>query len=296
MAEPDERVTSDRQAPPSTPVESGMAATDQVDRDTTTTAPLLEVTGLEVTYQDVIQALRGITIRVEPGAIVAILGPNGAGKTTALRAITGLLDFHKGEVVKGTLRFDGHDLTSLAPARIVGLGVAQVMEGRRIFATMTVEENLRTAGFGDTEALDEVITRFPRLGERRRQLAGYLSGGEQQMLAIGRALMTRPRLLVLDEPSLGLAPLLVEAIAEAIAEIRDAGTTVLLVEQNTAVALDLANHGYVIENGRVVMDADSRTLREDPDIMEFYLGRQEGGERRHYADVKHYRRRKRWLS
>jgi branched-chain amino acid transport system ATP-binding protein len=170
-----------------------------------------------------------------------------------------------------------------------------VMEGRRIFASMTVEENLRAAS-GDRDALDEVVTRFPRLAERRRQLAGYLSGGEQQMLAIGRALMTRPRLLVLDEPSLGLAPLLVDAIADAIGQIRDAGTTVLLVEQNTAVALDLADHGYVIENGRVVMDADSRTLREDPDIMEFYLGRQEGGERRHYADVKHYRRRKRWLS
>ncbi len=262
----------------------------------TSSQPLLEVTGVEVTYQEVINALRGITIRVHSGAIVAVLGPNGAGKTTTLRAITGLLDFHRGEVVKGTIRFDGEELTKLSPAGIVDLGIGQVMEGRRIFATMTVEENLRTAGFGDDDALAEVMTRFPRLGERRRQLAGYLSGGEQQMLAIGRALMTRPRLLVLDEPSLGLAPMLVEAIAGAIGEIRDAGTTVLLVEQNAAVALDLADRGYVIENGRVVMDADSRTLREDPDIMEFYLGRQKGGERRHYADVKHYRRRKRWLS
>jgi branched-chain amino acid transport system ATP-binding protein len=261
----------------------------------TAAPPLLELTGVEVTYQDVIHALRGVTIRVPEGAIVAVLGPNGAGKTTALRALTGLLDFHRGKVVKGSIQFDGTDLTSVAPARIVDLGLAQVMEGRRIFSTMTVEENLRTAS-NDRGALDEVMERFPRLGERRRQLAGYLSGGEQQMLAIGRALMTRPRLLVLDEPSLGLAPLLVESIAESIAAIRDAGTTVLLVEQNTAVALDLADHGYVLENGRVVMDADSRTLREDPDIMEFYLGRQEGGERRHYADVKHYRRRKRWLS
>jgi branched-chain amino acid transport system ATP-binding protein len=261
----------------------------------TAAPPLLELTGVEVTYQDVIHALRGVTIRVPEGAIVAVLGPNGAGKTTALRALTGLLDFHRGKVVKGSIHFDGTDLTSVAPARIVDLGLAQVMEGRRIFSTMTVEENLRTAS-NDRGALDEVMDRFPRLGERRRQLAGYLSGGEQQMLAIGRALMTRPRLLVLDEPSLGLAPLLVESIAESIAAIRDAGTTVLLVEQNTAVALDLADHGYVLENGRVVMDADSRTLREDPDIMEFYLGRQEGGERRHYADVKHYRRRKRWLS
>ncbi len=284
MAASDQLVTPD-------PAESAAIA----DADTASRA-LLELTGVEVTYQDVIHALRGITIRVEAGAIVAILGPNGAGKTTALRALTGLLDFHQGEVVKGELRFDGHDLTSLPPARIVDLGVAQVMEGRRIFSTMTVEENLRAAGFGDAAALDEVMGRFPRLAERRRQLAGYLSGGEQQMLAIGRALMTRPKLLVLDEPSLGLAPLLVDSIAEAISDIRDTGTTVLLVEQNTAVALELADHGYVIENGRVVMDADSATLREDPDIMEFYLGRQEGGERRHYADVKHYRRRKRWLS
>jgi branched-chain amino acid transport system ATP-binding protein len=278
---------SDQARPDATPGPRTAAATAP--------PPLLELTGVEVTYQDVIHALRGVTLRVPEGAIVAVLGPNGAGKTTALRALTGLLDFHRGKVVKGTIRFDGTDLTTVAPARIVQLGLAQVMEGRRIFASMTVEENLRAAS-NDRDVLDEVLTRFPRLAERRRQLAGYLSGGEQQMLAIGRALMTRPRLLVLDEPSLGLAPLLVESIAEAIGQIRDAGTTVLLVEQNTAVALDLADHGYVLENGRVVMDADSRTLREDPDIMEFYLGRQEGGERRHYADVKHYRRRKRWLS
>jgi branched-chain amino acid transport system ATP-binding protein len=278
---------SDRSRPDAPPDPRGAA--------TTAPPPLLELTGVEVTYQDVIHALRGVTLRVPEGSIVAVLGPNGAGKTTALRALTGLLDFHRGKVVKGSLRFDGTDLTTVAPARIVQLGLAQVMEGRRIFAAMTVEENLRAAS-NDRDVLDEVLTRFPRLAERRRQLAGYLSGGEQQMLAIGRALMTRPRLLVLDEPSLGLAPLLVEAIAEAIDQIRDAGTTVLLVEQNTAVALDLADHGYVLENGRVVMDADSRTLREDPDIMEFYLGRREGGERRHYADVKHYRRRKRWLS
>lgn len=283
MAQPDRPVNPDVEGPRGVIDPGGAPA-------------LLDLTGVEVTYQGVIHALRGITIRVEDAAIVAILGPNGAGKTTALRALTGLLHFHQGDIVKGEIRFDGHDLTALTPAGIVGLGVAQVMEGRRIFATMTVEENLRAAGFGDAEALDEVMTRFPRLAERRRQLAGYLSGGEQQMLAIGRALMTRPRLLVLDEPSLGLAPLLVAAIAEAIADIRDGGTTVLLVEQNTSVALDLADHGYVIENGRVVMDADSRTLREDPDIMEFYLGRTEGGERHHYADVKHYRRRKRWLS
>ena len=257
---------------------------------------MLQVTGLEVTYQDVIHALRGVTMRVPEGTIVAVLGPNGAGKTTTLRAVTGLLDFHRGQIVKGTVHVAGEDFAGLPPARIVGSGVGQVLEGRRIFGSMTVEDNLRAACFDDASTLDEVYARFRVLAERRNQLAGYLSGGEQQMLAIGRALMTRPRLLVLDEPSLGLAPLIVDQIAEVISDIRDAGTTVLLVEQNTAMALDIADHGYVLENGRVVMDADSATLRNDPDIMEFYLGRGEGGERRHYADVKHYRRRKRWLS
>ncbi len=260
------------------------------------TSALLEVTGLEVTYQDVIHALRGVTMRIPTGAIVAVLGPNGAGKSTTLRAVTGLLDFHRGQIVKGTVAFDGTDLTRVPPAHAVRLGIGQVLEGRRIFGSMTVEENLRAASFEDRDMLEEVFTRFEVLAERRRQLAGYLSGGEQQMLAIGRALMTRPRLLVLDEPSLGLAPLIVDHIGQIIADIRAAGTTVLLVEQNTAMALDVADHGYVLENGRVVMDADSETLRNDPDIMEFYLGRGEGGERRHYADVKHYRRRKRWLS
>ena len=260
------------------------------------TPALLEVTGLEVTYQDVIHALRGVTMRIPQGSIVAVLGPNGAGKSTTLRAVTGLLDFHRGQIVKGTVNFDGTDLTRVPPSRAVRLGIGQVLEGRRIFGSMTVEENLRAASFEDRDTLDEVFTRFRVLAERRRQLAGYLSGGEQQMLAIGRALMTRPRLLVLDEPSLGLAPLIVDHIGEIIADIRASGTTVLLVEQNTAMALDVADHGYVLENGRVVMDADSETLRNDPDIMEFYLGRGEGGERRHYADVKHYRRRKRWLS
>ena len=257
--------------------------------------PQLAVTGLEVTYKEAIHALRGITLEVAEGSIVALLGPNGAGKTTTLRAITGLLEFHEGAIVKGSVVLDGQDITGSRAAEPVDRGVAQVMEGRRIFSTMTVLENLRAAS-GDTDALDAVFDRFPRLDERRRQRAGYLSGGEQQMLAIGRALMKRPRLLVLDEPSLGLAPLLVESIADTISSIRDDGTTVLLVEQNTAMALALADHGYVIENGRVVMDADSATLRSDPDIMEFYLGQQKGGDRRHYADVKHYRRRKRWLS
>ena len=269
---------------------------DDVGRDRRSgTPPQLAVTGLEVTYKDVIHALRGITLSVTEGSIVALLGPNGAGKTTTLRAITGLLEFHEGSIVKGSVVIDGHDVTGSRASEPVEHGVAQVMEGRRIFSTMTVLENLRAAS-GDTDALDAVFDRFPRLDERRRQRAGYLSGGEQQMLAIGRALMKRPRLLVLDEPSLGLAPLLVESIADTIGNIRADGTTVLLVEQNTAMALELADHGYVIENGRVVMDADSATLRSDPDIMEFYLGQQKGGDRRHYADVKHYRRRKRWLS
>ena len=258
--------------------------------------PLLELTSVEVVYQEVMQALRGVTIRVPHGSIVAVLGPNGAGKTTLLRSISGLLDFHRGEVVGGSMRFDGEDLTSLPAAEIVKRGLGQVLEGRRIFASMTVEENLWAANPHDRDAFDEMLTRFPILAERRRQRAGYLSGGERQMLAMGRALINRPRLLVLDEPSLGLAPLIVEEVAQAIADLRASGTTVVLVEQNAMVALDLADHGYVLENGRVVRDADSETLKHDPDIMEFYLGQSEGGDRRHYADVKHYRRRKRWLS
>ncbi len=259
---------------------------------------LLETVGLEVAYQDVIQALHGVSISVPRGSVVTVLGPNGAGKTTLLRALTGLLDFHKGEVVGGSITLDGADVTRASSSYLVEAGVAQVLEGRRIFPTLTVEENLAVGALGrpDPDDVARVMELFPVLDERRRSRAGYLSGGEQQMLAIGRALMSNPFLLVLDEPSLGLAPKLVDQISELITEINRSGTTILLVEQNAATALDIADHGYILENGQIVLEGASDELKQNTDIIEFYLGLTQTGERKSYADVKHYRRRKRWLS
>jgi branched-chain amino acid transport system ATP-binding protein len=259
---------------------------------------LLQVTNLEVVYDDVALVLRGISIRVAPGQIVALLGANGAGKTTLLRAVTGLLDVHEGEITKGMVSLDGAPIHKLRPAAVVRKGIGQVMEGRRIFAELTVEENLRAGGFTRSradvrESHDRVLDLFPVLGERRRSTAGYLSGGEQQMLAIGRALMAAPRVLLLDEPSLGLAPRLVEQVRDTIAELNRQGVSVLLVEQNAAMALGIAAHGYVMETGRVVKDGPAQELLADQDIQEFYLGVGETG-RRSFRDVKSYRRRKRW--
>ena len=273
----------------------------QIDDANTSAAPadtLLETVGLEVAYQDVIQVLHGVSITVPRGGVVTVLGPNGAGKTTLLRSLTGLLGFHKGEVVGGSITLDGADVTRASSAHLVEAGVAQVLEGRRIFPTLSVEENLAVGALGRPEPDDiaRVMELFPVLDERRRSRAGYLSGGEQQMLAIGRALMSDPTLLVLDEPSLGLAPRLVDQISELILEINRSGTTILLVEQNAATALDIADHGYVLENGQIVLDGPSDELKQNTDIIEFYLGLTQTGERKSYADVKHYRRRKRWLS
>ena len=260
---------------------------------------MLRVTGAEVVYNDVVLVLRGISLDVPTGSIVALLGANGAGKTTTLRAITGLLGIHRGKLTKGTIEVDGRSAAGLDPAAIVRLGVSQVMEGRRIFAELTVDENLRAGGFTRRDknelkaSYERAMELFPALATRRRSIAGYLSGGEQQMLAIGRALMQSPRLLLLDEPSLGLAPLVVEQIRTIIAEINAAGMSVLLVEQNATMALALADHGYVLENGRVVKDGPGQELLNDPDIQEFYLGVGEAG-RRSFRDVKSYRRRKRW--
>ncbi len=262
---------------------------------------MLRVENLEVVYSDVIVALRGVSLEVPDGAIVALLGANGAGKTTTLRAITGLLDIHNGEITKGRITFEGDRIDRSSPSAIVRLGIAQVLEGRRIFAELSVDENLRTGAFtrrdggAVRESFDRVMELFPVLAERRRSTAGYLSGGEQQMLAIARALMSSPRLLLLDEPSLGLAPLLVRQIRDIIVDINRQGTSVLLVEQNAAMALEVASHGYIVENGRVVMDKPADVLARDEDVREFYLGLQEG-KRRSYRDVKHYRRKKRWLS
>jgi branched-chain amino acid transport system ATP-binding protein len=262
-------------------------------------APILSVNNLEVVYDDVVLVLRGISLDVPHGAVVALLGANGAGKTTLLRAVTGLLVAHRGKITKGTVRLDGADVTRADPAEVVRRGVGQVMEGRRVFAEMTVEENLRTGAHTRRraeyhESVGRVFDLFPVLAQRRRATAGYLSGGEQQMLAIGRALMARPRVLLLDEPSLGLAPRLVEQVAEIIAQINAQGTSVLLVEQNAVMALSIAKVGYVLEVGKVVRDGPAEELLADEDIREFYLGSTEDSGRRSLAEVKSYRRKKRW--
>jgi branched-chain amino acid transport system ATP-binding protein len=220
-----------------------------------------------------------------------------------MRAITGLLEVHEGDVTKGHISFDGTDITHLDPSVRVKSGISQVMEGRRIFAELTVDENLTAGAYTNSDAksvkaqYERVMTLFPRIAERRRSVAGYMSGGEQQMLAIGRALMQDPKLLILDEPSLGLAPMLVQQIKEIIVEINQQGTAVLLIEQNANMALSIAHHGYVMETGKLVMDGDPQKLLKDEDVQEFYLGLHgEGGERKSFRDVKHYKRRKRWLS
>ena len=263
---------------------------------------MLAVANLEVVYNEVVLVLRGLSIEVPDGSIVALLGANGAGKTTTVRAITGLLDLHKGDITKGSITWNGTDISGFKPSRIVGAGITQVMEGRRIFAELTVDENLnagaftvRARGANDT-AYERVMELFPLLQARRRQTAGYLSGGEQQMLAIGRALMADPKLMVLDEPSLGLAPMLIEQIRDIIVGINSQGTSVLLIEQNAVMALSIAHYGYILESGKVVMDGDPRKLLADEDVQEFYLGLRAEGERKSFRDVKHYKRRKRWLS
>ncbi len=264
---------------------------------------MLEIANLEVVYNEVILVLRGLSIEVPDGHIVALLGANGAGKTTTTRAITGLLDPHEGKITKGTVTFQGRQINGDDPSAIVRSGITQVMEGRRVFAELTVDENLVTGGITNRNrkalatAYDRVMTMFPVLAERRSATAGYLSGGEQQMLAIGRALMADPKLLILDEPSLGLAPKLVAQIRDTIVAINQTGTSVLLIEQNANMALSIANYGYVMETGKVVMDGDADKLLKDEDIQEFYLGLHgDEGERKSFRDVKHYKRRKRWLS
>jgi branched-chain amino acid transport system ATP-binding protein len=264
---------------------------------------MLEVANLEVVYNDVVLVLRGLSLEVREGQIVALLGANGAGKTTTLRAITGLLDVHDGDVTKGSVTYNGEEIHHKDASQIVKGGIAQVMEGRRVFAEMSVDDNLRTGATTNKDSANvkeshaRVMEMFPLLAERRKDTAGYLSGGEQQMLAIGRAMMANPSLLILDEPSLGLAPMLVAQIRDTIVDINRSGTSVLLIEQNAAMALSIANYGYIMETGKVVMDGDPEKLLSDEDVREFYLGlHAEGGERKSFRDVKHYKRRKRWLS
>ena len=262
--------------------------------------PILSVRNLEVVYNDIALVLRGLSFDVPTGGIAAVLGANGAGKTTLLRAITGLLSVHRGEITKGTIELDGTRINTLDPSAIVRRGVSQVMEGRRTFAELTVDENLRMGAYtkgarAETKAnYDRVMELFPVLANRRKATAGYLSGGEQQMLVIGRALMQEPKLLLLDEPSLGLAPMLVEQIRDIIVEINRAGTSVVLVEQNAVMALAIASVGYVLETGKIVKEGPAEVLRADQDIQEFYLGGAGDAERKSFRDVKSYRRKKRW--
>jgi len=264
---------------------------------------MLTLNNVEVIYNDVILVLKGMSLQVPEGKIVALLGSNGAGKTTTLKAISGLLKPDDGEVTDGEIIFQGQRIDRLDAEDIVRAGIFQVMEGRRVFEHLTVEENLRAGAYirrgqANLKADFEMVYEyFPRLHERRTQQAGYLSGGEQQMLAIGRALMARPKLMLLDEPSLGLAPLLVVAIFDIIQRInQEQGTTILLVEQNARLALDIADYGYIMEGGRIVLEGETDKLRDNEDVKEFYLGLTEVGQRKSYRDVKHYKRRKRWLS
>jgi branched-chain amino acid transport system ATP-binding protein len=268
-----------------------------------TPPPLLAVNNIEVIYDHVILVLKGVSLRVPEGGIVALLGANGAGKSTTLKAISGLLRTERGEVTKGSVELRGEPIQHRQPTHIVQRGVVQVMEGRHVFEHLTVEENLLTGGYTQRHAdslkrdLDLVYTYFPRLTQRRTTRAGYISGGEQQMLAIGRALMAHPRLMLLDEPSMGLAPMLVAEIFEIVSRLnREENVAVLLAEQNATVALKYAQHGYVMETGRIVLDGDAKTISDNEDIKEFYLGLTGVGQRKSYRDVKHYRRRKRWLS
>ena len=263
---------------------------------------MLQVNNIEVIYDHVILVLKGVSLEVPEGSIVAILGANGAGKSTTLKSISNLLQAERGEVTKGSIQFDDFEVHDLSPNELVTRGCIQVMEGRHVFEHLTVEENLltgaytRKAGRSEiAEELEKTYSYFPRLKDRRTSQAGYTSGGEQQMLALGRALMSKPKMILLDEPSMGLAPQLVEEIFEIVKDLNQReGVSFLLAEQNTNIALRYADYGYVLENGRIVMDGEGSELRENEDVKEFYLG-MGGAGRKSFRDVKNYRRRKRWL-
>jgi branched-chain amino acid transport system ATP-binding protein len=267
------------------------------------TDKILSVNNIEVIYDHVILVLKGVSLEVPKGGIVALLGANGAGKTTTLKAISNLLHAERGDVSKGSIVFEGAEVHDLSPNELVRRGCIQVMEGRHCFGHLTIEENLLTGAFTRRDGkaaikrdLDLVYSYFPKLSERKGSLAGYTSGGEQQMCAIGRALMSRPKMILLDEPSMGLAPQIVEEIFDIVKDLNDKeGVSFLLAEQNTHMALRFARYGYILENGRVVLDGDAKALAENEDVKEFYLGVSEG-RRKSFRDGKHYRRRKRWLA
>ncbi len=263
---------------------------------------MLSVNNIEVVYSNVILVLKGVSLEVPDGQVVVLLGANGAGKTTTLKAVSGLLSTELGQVVRGNIQFDGRRIDGASPEKMAHMGIIQVMEGRRLFGHLSVEENLRVGSMASAEhrkmsaSLERVYSYLPRLKDLRNQMSGYLSGGEQQMLVIGRALMANPKLMLLDEPSLGLAPLLVKEIFQIVTRINaEEKTSILLVEQNANAALSLGNHGYVMENGKIVLDGPTEKLKANEDIREFYLGLSRTSERVSYRDVKHYKRRKRWL-
>jgi branched-chain amino acid transport system ATP-binding protein len=264
---------------------------------------MLQVNNIEVTYMNIIQVLRGVSLEVGDGKIVALLGANGAGKTSTLKAISGLLKTEEGEVTDGSIYFDGKRIDRLSTEHIAALGISQVMEGRRVLGHLSVEENLLVFAHNRKDRkkvksdMEMVFEYFPKVKDLRRQTSGYLSGGEQQMLVIGRALMASPKLMLLDEPSLGLAPLLVQEIYEIIKRINtEQEMAILLVEQNARAALGIADYGYVMENGRVVLSGPAAMLRDNEDVREFYMGLSAVGSQKSYREVKHYRRRKRWLA
>ncbi|MCW5682240.1 MAG: ABC transporter ATP-binding protein [Xanthobacteraceae bacterium] len=269
----------------------------------TETDNILSINNIEVIYDHVILVLKGVSLNVPKKGIVAILGANGAGKTTTLKAISNLLHAERGEVSKGSIVFDNNQIHDLSPNELVRKGCIQVMEGRHCFGHLTIEENLLTGAFTRTDGraaikqdMERVYEYFPRLRERKNSMAGYTSGGEQQMCAIGRALMSRPKMILLDEPSMGLAPQIVEEIFDIVKDLNDKeGVTFLLAEQNTNMALKYAQYGYILENGRIVLDGDAASLRDNEDVKEFYLG-VSGAGRKSFRDVKHYKRRKRWLA
>jgi branched-chain amino acid transport system ATP-binding protein len=280
-----------------------MAAVEHAAAAPAARETVLSVNNIEVIYDHVILVLKGVSLDVPHGGIVALLGANGAGKTTTLKAISNLLHAERGEVTKGSIRFDGEEVQARSPNELVRRGCIQVMEGRHCFGHLTIEENLLTGAYTRRDGkaairsdLDRVYAYFSRIAERRDAMAGYTSGGEQQMCAIGRALMSRPKMILLDEPSMGLAPQIVEEIFEIVKDLnKKEGVSFLLAEQNTYMALKVASHGYILENGRVVMDGAARSLAENEDVKEFYLGIAEG-RRKSFRDAKHYRRRKRWLA
>jgi len=274
-----------------------------VMNEQTSNGNLLDVNNIEVVYNDIVQVLRGVSLSVADGAIVALLGTNGAGKTTTLRAVSGLLKPENGFIKDGYIKFEGNDITNVLGTHVVKLGAVMVPEGRRVFKHLTVDENIRVGSITRKDGtsnvrrdLELMYDHFPRLSRVTNRLAGYCSGGEQQMIAIARALMSSPKMLMLDEPSLGLAPLLVKEIFENVKRInQEMDTTLLIVEQNAKIALDISTYAYIMETGKIVLEGPSRELKNNPDVKEFYMGITQGGGRKSFKDVKSYKRRKRWM-